>query len=220
MRHVLFDLDGTLLDSIPLIVESMRYALSQNFGYAPDDTTLVSGIGTPLDEQLKEHGRVHLGRPLSPQELTDSRNTYLVHNRKHHDARTEAFPGVPEALKSLKDIDVRMGIVTSKPQATALRGLQLCKIDHFFEFVIGYDDVVHPKPHPEPVLKAASLLNADPTECLFVGDSPHDILSGRRAKSATAAALWGPFEETELRSAEPTYLLQHISEIAPLIGRD
>ena len=220
MRHVLFDLDGTLLDSIPLIVESMRYALSLHFEYAPNDETLVSGIGTPLDEQLKHHGHVHLGRPLTAQELTDSRSSYLMHNRKHHDARTETFPGVLEALNRLKDMSVRMGIVTSKPQATALRGLKLCKIDHFFEFVIGYDDVVNPKPHPEPVLKAASLLSAEPTECLFVGDSPHDILSGRRATSATAAALWGPFNESELRLAEPTYLLNHISEIAPLMARN
>ncbi|MBV70483.1 MAG: pyrophosphatase PpaX [Myxococcales bacterium] len=217
IKNIFFDLDGTLLDSIPLIVESMRHALEQEFGYSPDDKTLVSGIGTPLIEQLKIHGAKHLGRPLTQAEVMTSRAVYHNHNLSNHDASIRAFDGVADIISTLQARQIRLGIVTSKPQSTARRGLRICGLEDAFEFVIGFDDVEHPKPHPEPVLKAVSLMDASPDACLFIGDSPHDILSGKRAGCLTAAALWGPFDVAELTLCEPTYLMNSMTDILTLI---
>ena len=218
IERIFFDLDGTLLDSIPLIVQSMRHALEEEFGYSPSDKELVSGIGTPLDGQLKLHGAKHLGRQISDAELKRSRASYLDHNLSNHDASIKTFNGVSEIINLLHQSKIPMGIVTSKPQSTARRGLKICGLEDLFEFVIGYDDVTHPKPHPEPVLKAIGLMNAVPDSCLFVGDSPHDILSGKRANCLTGAALWGPFDTAELEACGPTYMLTSMADIPALLG--
>jgi len=202
---VFFDLDGTLLDSIPGIVASLRYSLQKGLGWAPTDKDLVAGIGTTLDDQLLHHGLTHLGRRLTDSELEQFRTTYIDHNLSTHDATIKSYPGVSHALARLSDAGIYQGIVTSKPQSTARRGLRVCGLEQHFEFVVGYDDVIHPKPHPEPIIKALKLANVGADEAVFVGDSPHDILAGRRAGVATVAAQWGPFDETQLNQAEPTY---------------
>ncbi|MEE2755005.1 MAG: HAD-IA family hydrolase [Myxococcota bacterium] len=217
LKNIFFDLDGTILDSIPLIVQSMRHALEKEFGYSPDDKTLISGIGTPLVEQLKTHGAKHLGRPLTDDEVIRSRDVYHEHNLSNHDASIRPFDGVTDVLDALRTRGIPMGIVTSKPQSTARRGLRICGLEDHFEFVIGYDDVNNPKPHPEPVLKAVALMDSVTDACLFVGDSPHDMLSGKRAQCLTAAALWGPFDVAELTQCEPTYLLNSMTDILQLI---
>ncbi len=211
---VLFDLDGTLLDSIPGIVTSLRFSLEQGLGWAPDDATLVTGIGTPLDEQLLHHAHTHLGRSLSDAELESFRTAYIDHNLSTHDETIHAYPGVDEALERLSKAGILQGIVTSKPQSTARRGLGVCGLEDYFEFVIGYDDVVHPKPHPEPIIKALHMASVSPDQAVFIGDSPHDILSGRRAGVSTVAAHWGPFDPEQLRLAEPT---REFDQIAALV---
>ena len=212
-KLVLFDLDGTLLDSIPGIVASLRHALETHLDWAPDDRTLISGIGTPLDDQLIHHAFTHTGETLSPEQVTTFRATYHEHNLATHDDVIKAYEGVSASVARLSAAGVRQAIVTSKPQSTARRGLRVCGLESHFDFVIGYDDVVHPKPHPEPVIKALCLADARPEDTVFVGDSPHDILSGRRAGVATVAAQWGPFEDEQLRLAEPTHLFSGISEL-------
>ncbi len=211
--HVFFDLDGTLLDSIPGIVESLRFTFETQLGFTRPDDTLVSGIGTPLDEQIKMHYQSEFKKLPSNEELVHLRETYKAHNLSNHDETISAFDGVLHMLKTLQELEVSMGIVTSKPQSTARRGLDVCNLSEYFKFVIGYDDVEHPKPHPEPVFKAMEMSQASPEVCLFVGDAPHDILSGRRAGIATAGVLWGPFERRILEEVHPTYIFEEVNEI-------
>lgn len=212
-KVVFFDLDGTLLDSIPSIVASLRYTFETHLDWSPDERALISGIGTPLDEQLVHHTHTHTGETLSPETVAVYRKTYVDHNLATHDEIVKAYPRVTESIERLSAAGIRQGIVTSKPQSTARRGLDLCGLESHFDFVIGYDDVVHPKPHPEPIIKALRLAGARPDEAIFVGDSPHDILSGRRAGVATVGAQWGPFEDEQLHAAEPSYLFSDISEL-------
>ena len=166
--HIFFDLDGTLLDSIPSIVASLRYTFESKLAFSRDDDVLISGIGTPLDEQIIMHYESEFKKPPSTDDLTMLRQTYVDHNLATHDEVIRPFDGVPELLKTLHGQEVPMGIVTSKPQSTARRGLDVCNLTHFFQFVIGYDDVEHPKPHPEPVFKAMELSGAAPRETVFL----------------------------------------------------
>jgi pyrophosphatase PpaX len=110
----------------------------------------------------------------------------------------------------------RLGIVTSKFKAGAQRGLKLVGLDRAFEIIVGADNVTHPKPHPEPVLKALELLDADPERTVFIGDSRHDLECGRAAGVKTAAVLWGPFNRSHLEDLAPDYWLEKPAQLAQL----
>jgi pyrophosphatase PpaX len=206
----LFDLDGTLLDTIPLIKESMRHALRHHLAYVPDELALVRGVGTPLIEQVRTHCH-DAGRPIIDEALVAQiAQTYIDHNLAGHDAQVAPYPGVVETLDRLRATGARLGIVTSKPQATARRGLRVCGLEDHFELVVGMDDVTRHKPDPEPVLFALSRLGVGPERAVFVGDSPHDMRSGRAAGVATGAALWGPFSRADLEPSTPTHWLDDV----------
>lgn len=206
---LLFDLDGTLIDSTELIVDSYRHTMLQHRGEAPADAFWLAGLGTPLRSQF--------------QALTDDEgeieamvHTYRSYNLANHDAMVCEYPGVRDAIVGLNERGARLGIVTSKIRAGALRGLALCRYDGLFEVVVGSDDVERHKPDPEPVLKALELLGVEPATAVFVGDSPHDMTAGRAAGVATAAALWGPFPRALLEPLEPDYWLTSPKDLEAL----
>lgn len=218
MRHsnhhtVLFDLDGTLLDTIGLIVESLRHTLAEHLDWRPDEAALVHGVGTPLTEQLRVHATA-AGADAAPGHIAEMVATYRAHNLAHHDETVRAFPGAAALLDDLVGRGLRLGIVTSKPHDFAVHGLTCCGLDHYFPVVIGGDDIPRPKPDPMPVHVALEALGADAEGALFVGDSPHDLLAGRRAGVATAAALWGPFDPALLQREQPSFALTRLSDVA------
>ena len=203
--HIFFDLDGTLLDSIPSIVASLRYTFESKLGFSRSDDVLISGIGTPLDEQIIMHYESEFKSPPSTDDLTMLRQTYVDHNLATHDEVIRPFDGVPELLNTLRSAD-------GDRNQHSPPSLDVCTLTHVY--ANGYDDVEHPKPHPEPVFKAMELSGAEPKDCLFVGDAPHDILAGRRAGVATAGVLWGPFSAHVLKKAQPTHLFGSMQEIS------
>jgi pyrophosphatase PpaX len=215
-RSMLFDLDGTLIDTADHIVVSLRFAFEKYLGWSPDEPALISGIGTPLDGQLRMHAEPRLGHVLTEDALTEMRDTYIDHNLATHDDVVQAFPGVAEVLSQLQDRGIRMGIVTSKPVSTAQRGLRVSGLDGFFGPIIGCDSVVNHKPHPEPVYRALEAVEMTAEEVLFVGDSPWDIVAGRRASVDTGAALWGPFDTTAFSDAPPIHWLEEFPQLLDL----
>ncbi len=205
----LFDLDGTLIDSIELILSSYRHTLSVHRGSAPSDDVWLAGLGTPLWVQFKEFTD-------DPDEIDAMVATYREHNLQHHDAMVREYPGVRTAVLALQKRGVRLGIVTSKKREGALRGLDRCGFGGAFQVLVCADDVERHKPDPEPVLQALKLLDAQSHEAVFVGDSPHDLRAGRAAGVATAAVLWGPFPRSTLESHEPDYWISEPWEIVKL----
>src|SRR5438876_8291766 len=107
--------------------------------------------------------------------------TYRTYNLTHHDALVRPYEGVVEEIRRMKDAGKRLGVVTSKLRDGAMRGLRVSALDDVFDIVIGCDDVTNSKPHPEPVLKAVSQLGVKKQETAFIGDSRHDMESGRAA---------------------------------------
>lgn len=205
----LFDLDGTLLDTIELIVFSYRYTLERHRGHVPPDKVFLDRLGTPLDTMFLEFTR-------DAAEIRAMVDTYRAHNEEHHDGMVSAYAGAREAVQALADAGKRLGIVTSKTHAPTRRGLDLCGFDGVFETIVAAEDVEHSKPHPEPVLTALERLGARADETVFIGDSPFDLESGRRAGVRTGAACWGPFERSELAKQEPDFWLEAPGEIAGL----
>ncbi|MGF1467155.1 MAG: HAD family hydrolase [Sandaracinaceae bacterium] len=207
---VLFDLDGTLIDSVGLILESHRHTLDAFGMPAKTDEELIEGMGTPLEAQY----RLWADDPADVPRMVAA---YIAHNLEIHDDYVTAYPGVVAEIRALTAAGVPLGVVTSKRREGTTRGLRLVGLDDAFEVLVCADDVERPKPHPEPVERALEALGGvAPERALFIGDSPHDMEAGRGARVATAAALWGPFGREPLVPSEPSHWLEAPPAIRPL----
>ncbi len=197
-KAVLFDLDGTLIDTYALILVSFRHATEQVLGRVVPDEELMAKVGQPLSTQMWDW----TDDPAVHNELL---SVYRTFNHAMHDQMVAAFSGVPEMLQSLQSRGVRAGVVTSKLHGLANRGLECTGLDSFIEVLVAPDDYPQAhKPDPGPVLYGCQLLGVSPSTCWYVGDSPYDIEAGNRAGCKTAAALWGMFSEDTLRAQNPT----------------
>lgn len=210
LTTVLFDLDGTLIDSIRLILDSYHHTLSVH-GIPPrTDDDWLRGIGTPLMAQFAEWAE-------SPG-IEAMIATYREYNLAHHDSRVLPYPGIVEMVRAVRQAGFLTGLVTSKNRSGALRGLKLCGLDNAMDVLVGADDVEHPKPHPEPVLKALNDLGQSPDSAIYVGDSIHDMESGLAAGVLTAAVLWGPFGREHLQGTNPDYWLERPEQLMEAIN--
>jgi pyrophosphatase PpaX len=210
---LLFDLDGTLADSIALLLASLHHTFATHRPDAtPSDEEWVAGIGTPLITQMRQ---------IVPNENEAQQMilTYREFQRTHHDEMLREFEGVGETLAFLKSRHHPTALVTSKSNDLAHRALTWLHLTEYIDVVVGMDSTERHKPEPEPVLHALSALGATPDHALFLGDSPHDIAAGNAAGVTSVAALWGPFSRTVLAGASPTYFLEHIRELPALIDR-
>lgn len=207
----LFDLDGTIIDSIELILRSYRHTMERHRANEPmpPDSMWIQGLGTPLWAQF---GQITEDKD----EIERMVQTYRTYNLTHHDALVKPYDGVVDEIRRLKDHGKRLGVVTSKLRDGAMRGLRVSGLDQAFDIVLGCDDVTHSKPHPEPVLKAVAGLGVTTDETVFVGDSPHDMESGRAAGVQTAAVLWGPFDRAHLEDLSPDYWLEKPEDLRQL----
>jgi len=196
---ILFDFDGTLVDSIELILESYRQTMRVHRpdGDWPDDLW-VQGLGTPLRVQFRHFTD-------DPAEIEAMIETYREWNMANHDRMVTAYPGAVETVKELKAKGARMGIVTSKNLRGLNRGLDLVGMGGVFEAFVTSDMMEASKPDPAPVLAGIAQLGGDPATTLMVGDSPHDIAAGRDAGASTVACLWGPFTRERLEEERPDH---------------
>jgi pyrophosphatase PpaX len=208
---VLFDLDGTLIDSVDLIIDSYHHTFRHHGLALTSREELIEGIGTPL---VAVFGR-----------MTDQRSeidswiaTYREFNLAHHDTRVRAFPGVVEMVQRIHRGGRQLGVVTSKNNAGARRGLKLIGIEELIAVVVGADDVRRHKPDPEPVEQALTKLGVAATDAIFIGDSHHDVASGKAAGVRTLAVCWGPIARERLALAEPDYLCGSIEEVLVALG--
>lgn len=222
-RAVLFDFDGTLVNTTPLILHSFREAWQQTFGFTFEDGDYIRTFGMLLPAALRmlvERG-VAEGRIEAPADLPafvarrseEMLRNYRAINLRCHDEMIEPFDGVVEALEALRAMEIPFGIVSSKLRAGVERGLRHFAMDGYFAMIIAAEDVTNHKPHPEPLLRAAEQLGISPRETVFIGDSIHDIAAGQAAGTVTAAAAWGPFPRAELERLGPDYLLHHPREL-------
>lgn len=197
-RTIVFDLDGTLIDSLGLILESYRYTMQTHLGRTMPDELWVRGMGTPLTVQM-------LGFAADEDEAAEMVRTYEDHNLAHHDRLVRPYPGVKEAVRELRERGSTLAIATSKRAVATRMGLRECGFpEDWFAGIVTADDVERPKPDPEPVLRALELADeADPARAVYVGDSVHDMAAGRAAGVTTAAVLWGPNSRDALTAAEP-----------------
>lgn len=203
---VLFDLDGTLLDSVELILASYHHTLARH-GLPPrSDAVILEGLGTPLEAQLARW----VDDPSAIPAMID---TYRTHNLAAHDAMVRPYPGVTQVVHELAARGTKLAVVTSKRRHGTLRGLASLGLERAFHHLVCADDVTRAKPHPEPVLRALEALGVAPERAAFVGDSTHDMESGRAAGVSTVAVLWGPFTRASLEPTCPSCFVESATEL-------
>lgn len=207
---VLFDLDGTILDTNELIIQSFLHALKDvaqpDFGREH----IIPSMGMPLAHQLQQFS----GRA----DVDDLIAAYRAYNLREHDAYVRPFPRVVEVLKRLHESGLRLGVVTTKMRLTTERGLKYVGIAEYMDAVVTIDDVTHPKPHPEPVEQALRLLNARPEETLMVGDSVVDMQSAAAAGTVPVGVAWSLKGGDVLRGAGARYVIDDMRELLNLTG--
>jgi pyrophosphatase PpaX len=206
-RAVLFDLDGTLLDSADLIVTSFIETCHALLGRTPDREVTLRTWSWPVRARFAEMDAARAD------ELT---REYLRRYLAMHDERARLFPGVPDVLDTLGRRGYLLGIVTSKRRATADAAVRAFGLDRWCRAVVVDEDVRRHKPDPEPVALGAHLLGVAAPDALMVGDSVEDMLAGRGAGAGTGAALWGTLRPHDLLDSGPDHRLESPEALLPL----
>lgn len=196
LRAILFDNDGTLVDTHDLILANFRAATKEVLGKEYTEAEYMAKVGQPVTMQVKDFS----DDTAVQDELV---RAFRVSNAKLHDQMISAFPGTKEALQQLSDAGFSLGLVTSKLRSVAWGGLELLGLAPFMSCAVGSEDTEKHKPNPDPIEYGCSLANVDPSECLYVGDAPFDIQAGNAAGCKVAAVTWGMFEEGRLAAENP-----------------
>lgn len=207
INALLFDFDGTLLDTNELIIQTFIAVLGEHFPGRYEREDILHFIGPSLEQTFES---IDAERAI---ELTAQ---YRAINKQLHDELITEYDGVTETLRLLKARGIKMAIVSTKRSANIKRGLALMGIDEVFEYIISLDEVKNPKPDPEPILLALEKLGASKDEALMIGDNYHDIEGGKNAGVRTAGVAWSIKGEAFLASYEPDFMLQHISDLLEL----
>lgn len=209
---VLFDLDGTIVDTNELIISSFMYALKDN-GLAPlTREEIIPHMGTTLQQQM----RVFSG-------LEDVNGTleksYRSYNNEHHDELVRSFPLVKETIEELSRRGIKLGIVTTKIRPTTIKTLERFDLLKYMDTIVTVNDVTEPKPHPEPVLTAVHNLGVDPRKTLMIGDSAVDIQSAKAAYVYAAGVSWSLKGEDTLRKYDPDFIIHNMKDIIEIMER-
>jgi pyrophosphatase PpaX len=206
---VLFDLDGTVVDSGAIILASMRHATREVLGAEYRDEELLQAVGGPgLEAQMAV---------FSPDQVDELVRVYRAHNEPLHD-ELEACVGMEDVIVRLHEQGRRLGVVTAKRRATVELAFARVPLAHLFETVVGGDETERHKPDPEPLLLAAERLGVDPTTAAYVGDSPFDIRAAKAAGMYAVAVTWGRIHDRgRLEREEPDAIADSAEKLLELL---
>jgi pyrophosphatase PpaX len=202
---VLFDLDGTVVDSAAIILASMRHATQEVLGRDYPDEELLQAVGGPgLEAQMAA---------FAPDRVDELVRVYRAHNEPLHD-ELEACDGIESVLVRLKEGGHRLGVVTAKRRATVELAFARLPLGHLFETVVGGDETERHKPDPDPLLLAATRMRAEPAETAYVGDSPFDVRAAKAAGMHAVGVTWGRIHDRAgLEAEEPHALVESAEEL-------
>ncbi|MHB8919121.1 MAG: HAD family hydrolase [Desulfocucumaceae bacterium] len=206
---VLFDLDGTLTDSLPLIRHTYFSVFTElDIPWGNDD--VMRWIGRPLKD-IAEH--------FAGQERAEFFvERYQHHYHRDHDHYMGVFPGTMEMLKHLKETGIGTGVVTSKGRPGTMRTVEFTGIGEYLDAIVTAHDVERHKPLPDPVFKALDMMGARAAEAFFIGDSHFDLEAGKSAGVRVLGVSWGINSTEELMRYGPEGVLESWDDLWPYIG--
>jgi pyrophosphatase PpaX len=208
INTVLFDLDGTLIDTNELIISSFLHTFEHYYPNQYKREDVLPFLGPTLRETFET---------LDASKVDDMIATYRTYNLAHHDTLVTEFPTVLETVKVLKETGYKVGIVTTKLSDVVMKGLKLTKLDSYFDVIVALDHVKKAKPDPEPIIKALEQLSSKPEEAIMVGDNYHDILAGKNAGTQTAGVAWTIKGRDYLEQFNPDYILEEMADLLEIL---
>jgi pyrophosphatase PpaX len=208
-KAVVFDLDGTLVDSVELIALSFQHAIREVMGREASREEAMQHVGTPLKEQMVR---------ISPGHADELVAVYREFNHREHDRMLKLYDGILDLLNRLTKAGVSLGLVTSKSRPTTQMAFDLTGIEPYFDATVCCDEAPGNKPSAEPILYCLAGLGAAPEDAAYVGDSPADIQAAHAARVTAIAVSWGVFDTQALAAEKPDRLVHTIPELADVLG--
>ncbi len=205
LKAVLFDLDGTLINSIDHIVACWQYAVRTCLGREISREEILPTLGRALLECFEE---------LAPGRGEELREAYRAYQQSTHNHMITLVPGTRETLERLRAAGLYLGVVTSKTLPVTMEGLNLFNLAPYFNVLVTYEDTQRHKPNPDPLLVASQRAGIEPASMLYVGDAVVDIQAGKAAGTRTAGVTWGASARSTLAGAQPDYIFDTMDELA------
>ena len=212
VKAVLFDLDGTLLDTNELIYNSFEKTFKDLLGLSLKKEDIIKFFGIPLRDAF-----VPYFKEDEVDKIDNSIRYYRELNEGIHDTMCFAFDGVKEMLDGLKERGIKIGIVTSKREDLAIRGMKIAGIYDYMDVIITPEKTTLHKPNGEPAEEACNILGIEPKEAIMVGDSSYDILCGNSAGCKTCAVEYSIIDIEKLKEANPDYIIKKPIEILEIL---
>ncbi len=206
---VLFDLDGTLINTYELILQSFLHTFREFGFHQIKKEDCYSFIGPSLDETFSK---------ISPEQADEMIACYREYNDKFHDELVKEFDGVRETVEALSVGGYKLAVVSTKIRKMVLKGLKTTGLYEYFPVVVSLDDVKNAKPNPEPLIKAMDKLGAKPEHTIMVGDSYHDILGAKNTGVRSVGVSWTIQGKDYLQKLGPDYMIDHMKELLPIVG--
>ena len=207
---LLFDLDGTVLNTDELIFRTFKYTFKK---FLPEYTLTQEELLSFLGPSLKDS----FSRYLPSEKVEEAIKVYRQYNYEKHNDYVTLYPQETEVLEKLYQKGYKMAIVTTKYTDTAVYGLKSFGLDKYFKVVIGSDQVTHGKPHPEAVLEALKKLNMD--KGYMIGDNVTDILAGKNADIHTIGVTWSLKGTQDILDAHPDYMMESYEDLLDYLER-
>lgn len=210
MNTILFDLDGTLINTNEIIIDSFKYTFNTHFPELNlDRETIITFIGPTLHQTFGNYTK----DPFVVQSMIESYREYYVENEFDS---FELYPGVIETLDKLKSLGYNLGIVTSKQKSAAWPSYSHYNLQEYFDVFVSLDDIKNPKPNREPIYKALEGFE-NVKKAIMIGDNKGDILAGKNAGIYSAGVAWSLKGSIHLMEAEPDFMLSDMNDIFRVI---
>lgn len=207
-KYVLFDLDGTLINTNKLIIDSFKYTYKTCLGLEVSEEEILKSFGEPLIVTLKRY---------SEEKADVLFKTYIEYNESRHNDTVTIFDGIQELLEELVKQGRTLALVTAKRRKVALMGLDLFDIKKYFDLFLTLEDTELHKPNPAPVIRALELLNAHPRDAIMVGDSVFDIHCAHGADVKAALVKWSVAQGFQDDAASADYIVHDTAELLKII---
>lgn len=212
IETIIFDLDGTLIDTNDIIVRSFRSCFKEHF---PDLELSLDQIKKFIGPPLGVTFQAYTNDPFKIQDMITSYRKHYVINEKNN---FHLYPNVLSTLKKLKSLGYKLAILTSKTREAAWPSYTLTGLSNFFDLFVGVDDVKNAKPHKDSVNTVLKKLNSA-NQAIMIGDNKSDILAGINAGIYSAGVAWAFKGEKYLQEANPDYMLKDMNDIFTILEK-
>lgn len=216
---LLFDLDGTLVDSAPDLAAALNMALSE-MAFPTFENDIIRGWvgnGAQVLVQRGLSGSFEIGSSLDPTLVKQCLARFLHHYEQRVCVKTRLYDGVKTTLQNLKQQGFSLNIITNKPEKFIAPILHSLNIEDLFSLMLGGDSLAEKKPSPAPLLHAMALLNVTPQESMMIGDSGNDINAAHTANVDSVGLTYGYNQGQDIRVHKPTYVLERFDDLVSVL---